>query len=509
MLTRLVLWLLRGYKRWISPLLPPVCRFTPTCSAYAMEAIERFGLWRGGWLALRRLFRCHPLHPGGYDPVPTEWGRPSGRALFPFLFCLALFSPLFGASLWEQKDLASLLRPPPSLDEAGAELAEVRAWLNTYPDAKGFGYVKARLREGVLLASLNRFEEATEALEEVIKAYEREAKRDQGKVLLSLLEVAVTAAYRRYQIIVRQEGPRSRKAIKALEWTERLLSPQKGGVLLTVPLNPAPVPLWVWEEDKKRVYRHENAYSFIAEKLDQAYRSGFNYQLLDMLVRICGSDPRFSYGLAVILLAFLLRVLTFPLNRRMMQSMAKMQALQPYFQELQERYKDNPKRLNEEMMRLYREHGVNPFGGCLPLLIQLPFLIWVYYGVLHYRFQFAKASFLWIRNLALPDYPLFFFYLLTFFASSFLMATPTRDPLQRQQQIVMNALIVGLFAIFFHNFPSAFILYWLSFQLLYIAENLLFKRHYAKEPLLPVREIKETAPASPKKKERKGTKKKP
>jgi putative membrane protein insertion efficiency factor len=61
---------LRAYKVLISPALPPACRFTPTCSQYALEAIERHGALRGSWLALRRLARCHPFHPGGFDAVP-------------------------------------------------------------------------------------------------------------------------------------------------------------------------------------------------------------------------------------------------------------------------------------------------------------------------------------------------------------------------------------------------------------------------------------------------------
>jgi len=64
------LQLIRFYQRFISPAFPPSCRFTPTCSQYSYEAINRYGLRRGIWLSLRRLTRCHPFHPGGYDPVP-------------------------------------------------------------------------------------------------------------------------------------------------------------------------------------------------------------------------------------------------------------------------------------------------------------------------------------------------------------------------------------------------------------------------------------------------------
>ncbi len=67
---RLVMLPIRGYQRFISPMLPPSCRFTPSCSQYALEAVAKYGALKGGWLAARRLARCHPFNPGGYDPIP-------------------------------------------------------------------------------------------------------------------------------------------------------------------------------------------------------------------------------------------------------------------------------------------------------------------------------------------------------------------------------------------------------------------------------------------------------
>lgn len=74
-MSRLLLALIGAYRRWISPLLGQRCRFAPSCSAYAAEAVAVHGAARGSWLAVRRMARCHPFHPGGHDPVPQKSGR--------------------------------------------------------------------------------------------------------------------------------------------------------------------------------------------------------------------------------------------------------------------------------------------------------------------------------------------------------------------------------------------------------------------------------------------------
>ncbi len=76
---QLMMWLIRFYRNYISPHKPPTCRFHPTCSAYALEAYEKHGFFKGSYLAITRVLRCHPLNPGGYDPVPEFQKKDNAR----------------------------------------------------------------------------------------------------------------------------------------------------------------------------------------------------------------------------------------------------------------------------------------------------------------------------------------------------------------------------------------------------------------------------------------------
>ncbi|MFH1067266.1 MAG: membrane protein insertase YidC [bacterium] len=109
-----------------------------------------------------------------------------------------------------------------------------------------------------------------------------------------------------------------------------------------------------------------------------------------------------NYGLAIIIITILLKALLWVPQTRANQSMRKMQLLSPKLKTLQEKYKDQPQKLQEEMMRLYKDYGVNPVGGCLPLLVQMPIFIGFYYMLLS-AVELRHASFLWIHDLAQPD----------------------------------------------------------------------------------------------------------
>ncbi|MEI6640069.1 MAG: membrane protein insertase YidC, partial [Chlorobium sp.] len=109
-----------------------------------------------------------------------------------------------------------------------------------------------------------------------------------------------------------------------------------------------------------------------------------------------------NYGLIIIIFAFLIKLVTYPLSIASTKSMKKMSALQPVLKELQEKYKDNPAKLQSELGRIYKEAGVNPIGGCLPVVLQMPLLFAMFY-VFRSSIQLRQHGFLWAKDLSVPD----------------------------------------------------------------------------------------------------------
>jgi YidC/Oxa1 family membrane protein insertase len=182
-----------------------------------------------------------------------------------------------------------------------------------------------------------------------------------------------------------------------------------------------------------------------------------------------------NYGVAIIVFAFLLKIIFFPLSRQMLISQRQMQLLQPELKKIQEKYRNDPQALNREMMHLYKVYNVNPFSGCLPILIQFPIFV-ALYQVLSTSIEFRGAPFaLWITDLSIKD-P---YYILPVGMGVLMLIQSlmtTIDPRQRFMVILMPLIMV----FFFLNFPSGLQLYWFTYNILSILEQLMIKNKFLK-----------------------------
>lgn len=127
-----------------------------------------------------------------------------------------------------------------------------------------------------------------------------------------------------------------------------------------------------------------------------AYLQGVMKQLMDLIFNYTN-----NYGIAIILLTVIIKLILLPFSFMQINSMKKMQELAPLQKKLQEKYKNDKEKLNAEIMKLYQENKINPMGGCLPLFIQFPFIIALFR--VFQTYNFGEAGFLWIKNLSAPD----------------------------------------------------------------------------------------------------------
>lgn len=209
-----------------------------------------------------------------------------------------------------------------------------------------------------------------------------------------------------------------------------------------------------------------------------------------------------NYGVAIIILTILVKILLFPLTHKSFESTSKMQMLNPKIQELREKYKDNPQKMNQAMADLYKKEGVNPLGGCLPMGLQFPFFI-AMFGVFNNHFDLRGATFIsgWITDLSAPESILNFgeftvpllgwndlrllpiLFVASQLLSSKLMQNPAAGSSNRQMQMMQYGLPLMFFFILY-NMPSGLLVYWIFSNMLTVAQQFFItqkRKHQATE----------------------------
>lgn len=183
-----------------------------------------------------------------------------------------------------------------------------------------------------------------------------------------------------------------------------------------------------------------------------------------------------NWGFVIVIVTILLKLLFFPLSAASYKSMAKMKKFQPRLMTLRERYGDDKQKLNMEMMKLYKQEKINPMGGCLPILVQIPVFIALYWVLLE-SVELRQAPFIgWIKDLSLKD-PYYVLPVL-YGASMFVMQKLNPAPIDPMQQRIMMALPL-VFTVLFLWFPAGLVLYWLVNNLLSMAQQWYITRKYA------------------------------
>ncbi len=179
-----------------------------------------------------------------------------------------------------------------------------------------------------------------------------------------------------------------------------------------------------------------------------------------------------NYGFVIVIFTILLFFLFFPITFKSFVSMRKMQALQPMIKELQAKYKNDAQKLNAEMMKLYRENGVNPMAGCLPMFLQIP-VFFALFAVLRTNVALRGEPFiLWIKDLSVKD-PYYILPILTGIAMFISQKISNTDPKQQTMVYIMPLMMVFLFM----NFPSGVLVYWLTYNIISIFQQYMVSRH--------------------------------
>jgi len=240
-------------------------------------------------------------------------------------------------------------------------------------------------------------------------------------------------------------------------------------------------------------YENADANAFGAQNLgldnivDRRFLFGWLESILKFILQLIVKVVP-NYGIAIIILTIIVKALLFPLTHKSYESTSRMQTLQPKIQELREKYKDNPQKMNAEMAELYKKEGVNPLGGCLPMLLQFPFFI-AMFGLFNNHFDLRGATFIpgWITDLSAPDSILHFDFTIPIigwndirllpilFLGSQILTSMLMQSSTAQSSGQMKFMQFGLPVMFFfilYNMPSGLLVYWIFSNLLTLAQQM-------------------------------------
>ncbi|MBI3788944.1 MAG: membrane protein insertase YidC [Ignavibacteriales bacterium] len=203
-----------------------------------------------------------------------------------------------------------------------------------------------------------------------------------------------------------------------------------------------------------------------------------------------------NWGIAIIIFSIIIKIALHPLTKSSMASMKKMQALQPMMDEIREKYKDDPQKMNTQVMNLYKEYGVNPAGGCLPLLLQFPILI-ALFNIFRATIELRHANFFWwITDLSIPDKIFSLPFEIPFFgvrdvsglslAMGITIFVQQKMSVKDPRQKAMIWMMPIMMTLMFNSFPSGLNLYYFVFNILSIGQQMIINRQADKEPLRKV-----------------------
>lgn len=190
------------------------------------------------------------------------------------------------------------------------------------------------------------------------------------------------------------------------------------------------------------------------------------------------SNPDVSFGVAIILFTIIARLCLLPLSLKQSKTTAKMSVIQPELKKLQDKYKNDPQRQQTEMMKLYKDNDISPLGGCLPMLIQFPLIIALFY--VFQGFDYQGAGFLWLTDLTKPD-PYYILPILsgltTYFSSKIMTPSTGNGPNSTAMMTTGMAIMFGFMSL---KFPGALVLYWTISNIIQMVQSYVLNKVYTK-----------------------------